>query len=119
MELDIDRLVGYDRVKELRRRCEEEVGWPPIPVWHVNRGLKDWVETCKRYKFVAIGGLRQEIGKKRFHLLDNLIDEAHRHNAKVHGLGFTRPTLIEKNKCMFDTVDSTTWASGAIYCRLV
>lgn len=118
MELDIDKLVGYDKVKKIRKYLEEETGSQCIPVWHTNRGLDDFKRMCDEYKFVAIGGIRQEIGRKRYSLLQHFIDEAHKRGAKVHGLGFTRVREIVANQCMFDTVDSTTWLNGVKFFTL-
>ena len=112
MELDIDKIVGYDKVLEFRRLLEKETGRPCIPVWHTNRGLKEWTNMCKQYKWVAIGGIRQEIGKKRFQYLQYFIDEAHRYGTMVHGLGYTRLNDLANGINVFDTVDSTSWLSA-------
>lgn len=90
IELDIDKLVGYDKVKQMRTWMEKETGSQCMPVWHVNRGLDDFKKTCESHKFIAVGGIRQEIGSSRFPLMQKLIDEAHRHGTRIHGLGFTR-----------------------------
>lgn len=111
MELDIDRLVGYGKVKELRQYLETLVGRPCIPVWHTNRGLKDYQEMVKKYKYVAIGGIRQEVGRKRYKYFKLFLDEAHKNGCRVHGLGFTR---LNDLLCIpFDSVDSTTYLNGA------
>ena len=65
----------------------------------------------KNYKYVAIGGIRQEIGKKRYKYFKLFLDEAHKHNCRVHGLGFTRTVDLES--IPFDSVDSTTYMNGA------
>lgn len=46
------------------------------------------------------------------------IDEAHRNKCKIHGLGYT--SLRNLPYVNFDSVDSTSWLSGAKYgamCR--
>lgn len=65
----------------------------------------------KNYKYVAIGGIRQEIGKKRYKYFKLFLDEAHKYNCRVHGLGFTRTVDLES--IPFDSVDSTTYMNGA------
>ena len=65
----------------------------------------------KNYKYVAIGGIRQEIGVKRYKYFKLFLDEAHKHNCRVHGLGFTRTDDLES--IPFDSVDSTTYLNGA------
>lgn len=110
-ELDIDPIVGYEEVLKIRKYIAEKVGRSPIPVWHKSRGMKDFIEMCKRYKYVAIGGyVSGEFTKGEVEKFPLLIEEAHSHGAKIHGLGFT------KLKCLprfhFDSVDSTAWVSG-------
>lgn len=96
-ELDIDVVVGYDRVKEIRKRLEKLTGIPCIPVWHISRGLDEYKRMCDEYDYVAIGGIVSGT-------------EAHKRGAKVHGLGFT--ALDWLSKCHFDSVDSTAWTTG-------
>ena len=69
----------------------------------------------KNYKYVAIGGIRQEIGKKRYKYFKLFLDEAHKHNCRVHGLGFTRTTDLES--IPFDSVDSTSYQCGARFFK--
>ena len=40
-ELDIDSVVGYEKVKEYRNKLELLVGWQCIPVWHKSRGIQE------------------------------------------------------------------------------
>lgn len=111
-ELDIDVIVGYKKVKEIRDYIEQKTGKRSIPVWHLNRGLEDYIETCKKYNYIAIGGLAfKEIQRKDWHKLNKFIKIAHNYNTKVHGLGFTP---IDLHKYNFDTVDSTSWKMLAI-----
>lgn len=110
IELDIDYLVGYPKVKRMRDQLEREVGYPPIPVWHTTRGYKDFLEMCGSYPYISIGGIGQEILPKHFSILPKLIQEAHDYKVKIHGLGFTRTT--ELSKYHWDSVDSTAWVAG-------
>ena len=110
-ELDIDSVVGYERVKRLRRTLEKKVGRPSIPVWHVTRGLDDFKQMCDQYDYVAIGGIvSKEITPDKYSALPALITEAHKRKAKIHGLGFT--ALDWLRRCHFDSVDSTAWTTG-------
>ena len=111
-ELDIDPIVGYDKVLELRQRMERQVGIPPIPVWHKSRGIDDYFKTCDRYPYVAIGGLAiGEITANEYKALPTMIREAHKRGAIVHGLGFTKSKML--SKFHFDSVDSTSWEMSA------
>ena len=110
-ELDIDVVVGYDRVKALRHQLESLTGKPSIPVWHLSRGLDEYRRMCDEYDYVAIGGIVSgEIRKEKYGAFPALISEAHKRGAKVHGLGFT--ALDWLTKCHFDSVDSTAWTTG-------
>lgn len=113
-ELDIDSIVGYERVKEMRKRLEYETGRQCIPVWHVSRGTEEYVKLCREYAYIAIGGIvTKEIPQRDFMKLPKLIDIAHKCKCKVHGLGFTYLKYLPLIK--FDSVDSSTWTSGRRY----
>lgn len=110
-ELDIDMLIGHDRVAALRRRLERKAGRPCIPVWHKFRGRDAFIRMCDEYKYVAIGGIvSKEITPQEYKYFPWFINEAHRRKAKIHGLGFTALSLLPKYH--FDSVDSTAWTTG-------
>lgn len=113
-ELDIDTLVGYDKVLKIREYLEKKTDRPCIPVWHTFRGKQNFVDMCKRYNYVAIGGFAISKGAiKFFDYLPNLVNEAHRHHTRIHGLGITKMKILKA--IPFDSVDSTSWLSGARY----
>jgi hypothetical protein len=118
-ELDIDSLVGLKKVELLRAKLEDLTGKKCIPVWHKNRGKEYFIEMCKNYPYVAIGGIvTQEIPRKRYEaLFPWFIKTAHQYGVKIHGLGYTNQEGMRKYK--FDSVDSTAWiygnCSGCIY----
>lgn len=110
-ELDIDSLVGYNKVKELRNRLEKEAGKQCIPVWHKIRGKDEFIRMCDEYGYVAIGGIvSKEIIPPEYKYFPWFIKEAHRRNAKIHGLGFTNINALKLYH--FDSVDSSSWTSG-------
>ena len=113
-ELDIDSVIGYDKVKQLRVELEKMVGRPSIPVWHSTRGTKEFEALAERYPYVAIGGLvgtgAQEYARKYWRMFPWFIKTAHRYGAKIHALGFT--SLDGITKYHFDSVDSTAWTTG-------
>lgn len=116
-ELDIDVVVGYEKVKEMRKRLERETGKKCIPVWHKTRGLQDFIKICKEYSYIAIGGIViKEISKKEWVNFTKLIEIAHRNNCRIHGLGFTATKDLYKYH--FDSVDSTNWLSGGRFGQL-
>lgn len=113
-ELDIDVIVGYDKVLELRKKLEEETGKKCIPVFHKNRGIKEWIKMCKEYDYVAIGTSGKNDSKwTRTHpeVLYKMLKIAKENNCKVHGLGYTSMTGL--TKLHFYSVDSTTWQEGS------
>ena len=110
-ELDIDSVVGYERVLEYRKRLEALTGRKTIPVWHKSRGIEEFRKMCDEYEYVAVGGIVSgEIKKDQYSIFPALIKEAHRRGAKIHGLGFTNLEWLPR--CHWDSVDSTAWTTG-------
>lgn len=116
-ELDVDSVIGYEEVKRMRKRLEKETGKRCIPVWHKSRGKDEFIKMCDEYDYVAIGGIvTKEIKKDEYPFFSWFINEAHKRNCKIHGLGFT--TLNDLKRYNFDSVDSTSWKSGGRYGQL-
>lgn len=110
-ELDIDSIVGYEKVVEMRKWLEAATGKKPIPVWHKSRGKEEFLKMCDEYDYVAIGGIvSKEITRQEYKYFPWFINEAHKRGAKIHGLGFTNLEGIRKYH--FDSVDSTSWTTG-------
>lgn len=111
-ELDIDNITGYDYVVKLRERINKRAGRNCIPVWHTNRGKQNFIDMCKEYEYVAIGGLTGKAVTKKIpdKMFPWFIDTAHENGAKIHGLGYTQ--LSKLNIYHFDSVDSTAWLYG-------
>lgn len=109
-EMDIDCVVGYDKVKEIRKYIEEKTNKKTISVWHKSRGIQDFHDMCKEYKYVAVGGIvTKEIKQSEYGFLCELCDIAHSYGCKIHRLGYSPLSVLNERKCPFDTVDSTTW----------
>lgn len=114
-ELDIDTIVGYEKVKDMRRTLERLTGRPPIPVWHPHRGKQEYLQHVHDYPYVALGGVvgdhitRKD--KKAYEATyDWFIKEAHAKDVKIHCLGKTSMNTLVKHR--FDSVDSTDWTIG-------
>lgn len=114
-EMDVDNIIGYDKVLELRKILES-VSDKIIPVWHKNRGLDEFKKMCKDYagKVVAVTGFKNEDIKDEQYLM--FLKYAHKYNCKVHCLGMTRKKVLDK--VPFDYVDSSSWAQNSIYGRI-
>lgn len=113
-EMDVDNIIGYDKVLELRKILES-VSDKIIPVWHKNRGLDDFKNMCKQYsgKVIAITGFKNEDIKDDQYLM--FLKYAKKHNCKVHCLGMTRKSILDK--VPFDYVDSSSWRQSGIFGR--
>lgn len=116
-ELDVDSVKGLQWVEEKRRKLEDKTGKKCIPVWHVSRGGAYFKDLCKKYNYVAVGGIvTREIQKRQYEIFSTLIRVAHKNKCKIHGLGLTNMDAIKKYH--FDSVDSTSWLSGGRYGQL-
>lgn len=107
IELDIDSVVGLQEVERLRKKLEHLTNKQSIPVWHKARGKDYWTRMCHEYPYIAIGGIvTKEIKRSEYGIFRFMINEAHKANARVHGLGFTNLKLL--NQFNFDSVDSSS-----------
>jgi len=113
-EMDIDDIAGLAKAEELRRKIEKGTGKQPIPIFHKSRGKEYFIDMCKNYPYVAIGGIagKGNMAKRKEYMpyFKWFIDTAHKYEAKIHGLGFTDLKALETLN--FDSVDSTSWTTG-------
>lgn len=114
-EMDVDNIIGYDKVLELRKILENTSN-KIIPVWHKNRGIEEYKKMCRNYagKVIAITGFKNEDIKDEQYLM--FLKYAKKFNCKVHCLGMTRKKILDK--VPFDFVDSSSWKQSAIYGRI-
>ena len=115
VELDVDQIEGVRATRRIRDRLESLVGYPSIPVWHSVRGKESFLADCRDYSYICLGyflteGLSTAITEK---YAPWFIDKAHENGCRIHGLGFTKTTLLPRFH--FDSVDSSTWSSGKRY----
>lgn len=112
-ELDIDNLVGYDKVKEYREELFE-ITDKIIPVWHKSLGVKEYKNMVDEYDFIAIPCVGDANLKRSAY--GKFVKYAHNHNCKVHGLGMLRPSILKN--VPFDTVDGTGWFKANRFGKL-
>lgn len=114
-EMDVDNILGYDRVLELRKILES-VSDKIIPVWHKNRGVEGFKKMCQDYagKIVGITGFKNEEIQDHQYLM--FLKYAKKYNCKVHCLGMTRRKILDT--IPFDYVDSSSWKQSGIYGRI-
>lgn len=111
-EMDVDNVLGYEKVLELRKILEE-VSDKIIPVWHPNRTIQDFKEMCQKYagKVVSITGFANKEVRDDQYIM--FLKYAKKYNCKMHCLGMTRRKILDK--VPFDYVDSSTWLQQVNY----
>lgn len=109
IEMDVDPVVGYERVLEYRKFLEKTTKRKCIPVWHIWRGKDEWKKLIRQYKLVAIGGFAIKVldFMRDLPWLAKMVDEAHEHGCLVHGLGISDKKVL--NMPIFDSIDSSTF----------
>jgi hypothetical protein len=108
VELDIDSIVGYEKVLEYRKLFKENgLQNKLVLVWHssIPDSIGEWEKCCKESQYVAIAE------NPEFSRVNTLIDIARKYKRKVHGFAMTKPDYIAKFP--FYSVDSTSWKSGS------
>jgi hypothetical protein len=114
-ELDIDVILGLEKVEAIRKNLEKLTGKQSIPVWRPSRGFGYWEKMCAEFSYVAIsasGNYDSSWTRRKgaAGILRQMVASAHKKGAKVHGLGYT--DLKNLSLIGFDSVDSTAWLYG-------
>lgn len=112
-EMDVDVVVGYDKVLKLREKIESKTGKRCIPVFHKNRGLKDWKDMINEYDYAAIGIAGKDFSFNNHEVFKKFVMDAAYKGCKIHGLGITGMTVLDK--VPFYSVDSSSWTIGNRY----
>jgi len=114
-EMDIDVIVGYPRVLLLRKKLLK-VSDKIIPVWHKDRGIKEFNSMCQEFRgrIVAISGFKNEDIRDEQYLM--FLKRAKKYGCKMHCLGMTRRKILDK--VPFDFVDSSSWRQRMIFARI-
>jgi hypothetical protein len=112
VEVDIDQIVGLKEVERLRAKLEKQVGWQSMPVWHINRGYENWLQTCTDYNYVCFGAfITDNLKEDKYPFIRKFIYDADKLDCRVHGLGMTTYKWLKQ--LPFYSVDSSTWIAGA------
>ena len=111
-EMDIDAIVGYERVLEFRKILQAASD-KIIPVWHKNRGVAEFDAMCKEFtgKIVAVSGFRNEDIADDQYLM--FVKHAKKHNCRIHALVMCRPNILDK--VPFDYTDTSSWGQGTVF----
>lgn len=111
IELDLYNIIGIEETEELRKILIDITGRKPIPVFHRSCGKEYFHKLINEFEYIAIGGIaKKDIKKSEYKYFDYFINEAHKKNVKIHGLGLTDVEALKRYK--FDSVDSTSWIGG-------
>lgn len=111
IELDIESVFGVETYIDCLHYLQDITGKEPLRVWHLNRGFSYYSELVKKFPRICIGGIAtKEINISDKKLIHSLLNEAHKNNCKVHGLGVGSSTYIREYD--FDSVDSATWLTS-------
>lgn len=121
-ELDLYTLpdVGIEKTIKMRKYIEHHTGKKSIPVFHACMGMGMYRELCQEYDYIGIGasGLTEECRwVKNTKLLKQMVRIANRYGTKVHGLGYTRLSNINRTDVPFYSVDSSAWIGSRFNTR--
>ena len=113
-EMDVDVVLGHERVKGLRRILEQ-ASTKIIPVWHKNRGIAEFDAMCREYagKIIAITGFANEDIQDTQYLM--FLRHAKKFGCRVHCLGMARQKVLDA--VPFDYTDSASWRHAFLHAR--
>lgn len=110
-EMDVDSVLGYEKVKQLRKRIEQRTGKQPIPVFHKSRGKEEFMAHCRDYSYIALGIAGKDTSVTDWKTFLAFVMKAKEYDVKVHGLGITGMSVLKK--VPFYSVDSSSWVNGS------
>lgn len=118
VELDIDSLVGAEKVQEWREKYFyplEQEGINVIYLYHLDKDLGYFEELCKRHAYVGFSYLEIkrniEDANEREMLITTLFDIAKKSKTAIHGFAITGNKMLLNYP--FFSADSTTYLAGA------
>ena len=115
-EMDVDVIIGYERVLQLRKILQSATN-KLIPVWHKGRGLEEFDRMCREFsgRIVAISGFKNEdIADDQYIMF---LKRAKHFGCRLHCLGMTRRKILDR--VPFDYVDSSSWRQDFTYARVI
>ena len=116
-DLDIDDLVGTEKVDQWRKKYFEpleEEGVQVCYIWHSIREEKGWEDMCRKYSYT---GFSMENDKTAtLQRIMKRINVAKKYNTRVHGMALTKTEIL--SRAPFFSADSTTWLVGQKYGEL-
>jgi len=111
IEMDVDHFVGYEKVKEYRRRLED-TGATIIPVWRPTIGKEHYLELIEEYDWIAfsegIAGISINSGDT-IKFMRKVVKDGTQRGKKFHFFAGLRRSLLFE--CPLYSSDSTTWSA--------
>lgn len=103
-ELDIDQIVGHEKILEWHAMWKESKLPNVVYVYHPTQPISYWEKICAENKYVGIQG---NLPLPRY---NSYFSIAKRYKTKVHGFAMTKTDPMMK--LPFFSVDSTSWQAG-------
>lgn len=91
----------------------ESEGLEPIPVYHTGEPWSVFVDMCKEYDYIGLGGIaghHNTTSPEMLRWFVKCFKMAREHNVKLHGFGITKWRILKTFP--WHSVDSTSWGSG-------
>lgn len=117
IEMDIDTVIGYQKVKEITKYIEDRTGKKSIPVFHnTTRTKEDLDEMISKYDYIAISGISGTRSRKVYDKLKRLVKYANSKGVRCHGLAYTGS---EATKTIpFFSADSSSWSASIRFATI-
>ena len=111
-------VIGNYQATNKNQLILEKKGLNPIPVFHTGSPFSELERLCRRYSYVALGGMvpYMQFPKKIMPFLIKAFKIAEKHNTKYHGFGCTSWQILKALN--WYSVDSSSWGSGFRYGRV-
>jgi len=110
-------VIGDHKKSMVNQSIMERAGLSPLPVFHYGTDYSELELLCKKYNYIALGGLVPITLKKD--VLKNHLNKCFaitKNKVKCHGFGMTNKTLLKVYP--FYSVDSTSWLGGAMRAEI-
>lgn len=127
---DITVYAGLDVIgdwKKTRDNIEymEDKGLHPLPTFHFNSPLDELRRMCKKYDYIALGGLvplsmKKDLMRKWLDICFSIIIKEGKLKGsmiKIHGFGVNSFWVWKRYP--FYSVDATSWLTGGVFRRII
>lgn len=114
VELDIDRVVGYEKVLQIRKKLYEATKGKLMVCYHPSQGT--WEENKKdllQYEYVGLEGVTARGGIKFDY--KKIVKDCYFNKVKVHGFAMTKKNFL--NSIPVYSTDSSSWLATLRFGR--